>query len=139
MNLSRSMPSKRWYPVCGASSLWRAPTFVSTQCAVWATGLLWTAAGVYSRSLEHRILMSLLLVLLLGFGSLALYLYDTRDELRRGIMFMQASEIAAGFTAASDVSELPSEYAGETLSYTLYAADGALLWHSDNLQRPRRL
>ncbi|TEA79141.1 sensor histidine kinase [Allopusillimonas ginsengisoli] len=94
---------------------------------------------MYSRSLEHRILMSLLLVLLLGFGSLALYLYDTRDELRRGIMFMQANEIAAGFTAASDVSELPSEYAGETLSYTLYAADGGLLWHSDNLQHPRRL
>jgi len=94
---------------------------------------------MYSRSLERRILLSLLLVFTLGFGSLALYLYDTRDELRRSVMFIQASEIASGLDAESDFSSLPREYAGGELSYTLYSAQGEVLWRSDNLQRPRRM
>jgi len=91
------------------------------------------------RSLRCRVLISLLVVLMLGFGALALYLYDTRDQLRRSIMFIQAQAIGAGYTAGSDFSTLPTHYAGSELSYTLYAADGQLLWHSANLERPRRL
>lgn len=84
-------------------------------------------------------LVALLGVFILGFGSLALYLYDTRDELRRSIMFIQAQEIAAGLNAQSDLSQLPSHYAGGELSYTLYSAAGTPLWHSSNLTRPRKL
>lgn len=36
------------------------------------------------RSLRWRLLTALLLVFALGFGNLAIYLYGTRDELRRG-------------------------------------------------------
>lgn len=92
-----------------------------------------------SGSLERRILIALLGVFVLGFCSLAIYLYDTRDELRRSVMFIQAEEIASGFTADSDPDLLPSHYAGGELSYTLYSSTGEALWHSDNLERPRRL
>lgn len=91
------------------------------------------------RSLTFRVLVSLLLVFMLGFGALALYLYDTRDELRRVVMFIQAQEIGRDLTADSDFSRLPERYAGGELSYTLYSADGKPQWHSANLQRPRRL
>jgi signal transduction histidine kinase len=91
------------------------------------------------RSLRCRVLISLLVVLMLGFGVLALYLYDTRDQLRRSIMLIQAQAIGAGYTASSDLSTLPTHYAGSELSYTLYSADGQPLWHSANLDRPRRL
>lgn len=91
------------------------------------------------RSLRCRVLISLLAVLMLGFGVLALYLYDTRDELRRCVMFIQAQEIGAGMDAQSDFSKLPKHYAGGELSYTLYTADGKALWHSANLERPRKL
>lgn len=90
-------------------------------------------------SLERRMLVALTSVFILGFVGLAVYLYDTRDELRRSIMFIQAQEIAAGLTAQSDLSTLPSHYAGGELSYTLYSADGIPLWYSSNLKRPRRL
>jgi two-component system sensor histidine kinase QseC len=71
------------------------------------------------RSLRCRVLISLLVVLMLGFGVLALYLYDTRDQLRRSIMLIQAQAIGAGYTASSDLSTLPTHYAGSELSYTL--------------------
>jgi signal transduction histidine kinase len=90
-------------------------------------------------SLKCRVLVSLLLVFASGFGVLALYLLDTRDELRRGIMFIQAREIGAGLDAGSDLSRLPTHQAGGELSYTLYSAQGEVLWHSANLARPRRL
>lgn len=90
-------------------------------------------------SLERRVLIALLAVFVLGFCSLAIYLYDTRDELRRSLMFIQAEEIASGFSAASDPALLPSHYAGAELSYTLYSPTGEPLWHSGNLERPRRL
>lgn len=90
-------------------------------------------------SLERRILIALTGVFILGFGSLAVYLYDTRDELRRSVMFIQAQEIAAGLTAQSDMDQLPTHYAGGELSYTLYTADGIPLWHSSNLKQPRKL
>src|SRR5690606_15924400 len=32
-----------------------------------------------------------------------------------------------------------THYAGSPLSYTLYSADGTLLWYSDNLEQPRQL
>ena len=91
------------------------------------------------RSLRWRILLAMLLVFAIGFGNLALYLYGTRDALRRGVMHIQANVIAEGFTAASDPATLPRHYAGAELSYSLYDADGQLVWMSDNLERPRRL
>lgn len=91
------------------------------------------------RSLRWRLLSALLLVFALGFGNLAIYLYGTRDELRRGVMTIEAQVIADGFSAHHDPSSLPRHYAGGELSYSLYAADGRLLWMSDNLKRPRRL
>ena len=74
-----------------------------------------------------------------GAGSLALSLYDTRDQLRRVVMNIQAREISAGFTMQSDPTTLPQSYAGGELSYTLYSPEGQALWFSDNLSRPRRL
>lgn len=91
------------------------------------------------RSLRWRLLTAMLLVFALGFGNLAIYLYGTRDELRRGVMTIEAQVIADGFTASNDPASLPRRYAGGELSYSLYGADGRLLWMSENLQRPRRL
>ena len=91
------------------------------------------------RSLRWRVLLAMLVVFALGFCNLALYLYGTRDALRRGVLYIQAREIAQGFTTGADPATLPRTLAGGELSYSLYDADGKLLWMSDNLQRPRRL
>ena len=91
------------------------------------------------RSLRWRLLTAMLLVFALGFGNLAIYLYGTRDALRRSVLTIEAQVIADGFTATSNPTSLPRRYAGGELSYSLYAADGRLLWMSENLQRPRRL
>lgn len=90
-------------------------------------------------SLKRRVLVSLLAVLMLGVGALAALVYDVQDQLRRGVMFIQARELASGLSADSDFSLLPREHAGGELSYTLYSPDGDVLWYSDNLERPRRL
>lgn len=90
-------------------------------------------------SLERRVLLGMVLAFGAGAGSLALSLYDTRDQLRRVVMNIQAREISAGFTMQSDPSTLPQSYAGGELSYTLYSPEGQALWFSDNLSRPRRL
>lgn len=90
-------------------------------------------------SLRFRVLVSLLAAFLLGFGVLAYHLYDTRDQLRRGMVYIHAQEIARALTAESDFGQLPLQYMGGELSYTLYGADGHVLWYSDNLERPRRL
>lgn len=92
-----------------------------------------------ARSLERRVLLGLTLTFAAGIGALALSLYDTRDQLRRVTMSIQAREISAGFTLQSDPASLPKSYAGGELSYTLYSPEGQALWYSDNLQRPRRL
>jgi len=83
--------------------------------------------------------VSLLAAFLLGFGVLAYHLFDTRDQLRRGMAYIHAQEIAAGLTMQSDFGRLPLRHAGGELSYTLYDPDGKVLWFSDNLERPRRL
>lgn len=90
-------------------------------------------------SLAARIFASLLLVGLLCFGSLLWYLHNTRDELRYSTLLLQAQEIAQGFTASSDFNVLPKQYAGGELFYTLYDAQGAVLWHSPDLPRPLRM
>ncbi|NYT22612.1 HAMP domain-containing histidine kinase [Alcaligenaceae bacterium] len=91
------------------------------------------------RSLASRIFAALLLVSLLGFGSLLWHLYNTRDELRYSTLLLQAQEIAQGLTSASDLSLLPREYAGGELYYTLYDAGGKAMWHSRNLPRALRM
>ena len=92
-----------------------------------------------SRSLERRVLLGLTLAFVAGVGALGLSLYDTRDQLRRVTMNIQAREISAGFSMRSDPSQLPKTYAGGELSYTLYSPSGQVLWFSDNLKSPRRL
>lgn len=91
------------------------------------------------RSLRLRILVALLLVFALGFGNLAIHLYGTRDELRRTMLELQAHAVTEGIRDESDMSRLPLSYAGEPLGYTLYSAQGELLWFSENLDRPSRL
>ncbi len=91
------------------------------------------------RSLASRVFAALLLVSMMGFGSLLWHLYDTRDQLRYSTLLLQAQEIAHGMTASSDLNSLPHEYAGGELYYTLYDAQGKALWHSDNLPRPLRM
>ena len=90
-------------------------------------------------SLRRRLLISLLLMLALGFCALALSLFDTRDELRRISLFLQAEEIARGFQADDSLDNLPLHYAGGEMSYSLYSAQGQLLQASSHLQSPRRL
>ena len=90
-------------------------------------------------SLRWRLLTAMLLVFALGFVNLAIYLYGTRDELRRAVVMIEAQVIADGFTVGSDPSTLPRQRTGGELSYTLYSAHGTRLWMSENLQRPRRL
>lgn len=91
------------------------------------------------RSLRLRILVALLLVFALGFGNLAVHLYGTRDELRRTVLELQAHAVTEGLRGVSDMGRLPLSYAGAPLGYTLYSAQGAVLWVSKNLDRPRRL
>ncbi|HAQ73378.1 MAG TPA: two-component sensor histidine kinase, partial [Pseudomonas sp.] len=91
------------------------------------------------RSLYRRILVALLVVFMLGFGNIAVHLYGTRDELRRVVLSLQARAVSEGLRSDSDLSTLPRDYAGAELGYTLYSADGQLLWFSENLKRPRRL
>ena len=90
-------------------------------------------------SLKGRVLMGLTLSFAAGVGALLLSLYDTRDQLRRATMFIQAREIADGFTMESDPQTLPKSYADAELSYTLYSPTGQVLWFSDHLKSPRRL
>ncbi|WP_027013993.1 sensor histidine kinase [Comamonas composti] len=90
-------------------------------------------------SLKRRVLLGLTLAFAAGAGALALSLYDTRDQLRRATMLIQAQEIAAGFSMQSDPASLPKSYAGGELSYTLYSPQGQVLWFSENLKSPRRL
>ena len=91
------------------------------------------------RSLRLRILVALLLVFALGFGNLAIHLYGTRDELRRTMLELQAHAVTEGIRDERDMSRLPLSYAGEPLGYTLYSAQGEVLWFSENLDRPSRL
>lgn len=100
-----------------------------------------TARTVNKRafSLRGRLLISLLLMLALGFCALALSLFDTRDELRRISLFLQAEEIARDFSPAESLDSLPRQYAGGEISYSLYSAQGELLQTSSNLESPRRL
>ncbi|WP_432787249.1 sensor histidine kinase [Oligella sp. MSHR50489EDL] len=84
-------------------------------------------------------LISLVIAFLLGFGILALHLFDARDQLRRGMVFIQAQALAADLTADSDFGQLPLNHAGGEFSYTLYDAEGQMQWYSSNLERPRRL
>src|SRR5690554_271687 len=90
-------------------------------------------------SLRCRVLVSLLVAFLLGFGVLAYHLFDTRDQLRRGMVYIHAREIADDFLAHREPGRLPLRYAGGELSYTLYDSDGVVVWYSSNLERPRRL
>ncbi|HCA17761.1 MAG TPA: two-component sensor histidine kinase [Alcaligenes faecalis] len=90
-------------------------------------------------SLRRRLLISLLLMLALGFAALAVSLFDTRDELRRISLFLQAEEIARDFQPEDSLDTLPPYYAGGEMSYSLYSAQGKLLQASANLASPRRL
>lgn len=92
-----------------------------------------------AHSLRCRLLVSLLVAFLLGFGVLAYHLFDTRDQLRRGMVYIHAREIADDYLAHRDPGRLPLRHAGGELSYTLYDQDGTAIWHSSNLERPRRL
>lgn len=90
-------------------------------------------------SLRRRVLLSMMVVITVWAVCLSLYLYGTRDVLRRGLMHGQAKEIAAGFLASGDTALLPAEYGGGAVSYTLYGPDGTLLWMSPDRSRPLRL
>lgn len=92
-----------------------------------------------AHSLRCRVLVSLLAAFLLGFGVLAYHLFDTRDQLRRGMVYIHAQEMAAEFAAHLDPGRLPLRHGGGELSYTLYDAGGGVVWYSSNLERPRRL
>lgn len=90
-------------------------------------------------SLRGRVLVALLLVFALGFANLAVHLYGTRDELRRAVLTIQARAVSDGVAGKADVNRLPLTYGGGELAYTLFAADGEVLWFSENLDGPRRL
>lgn len=91
------------------------------------------------RSLHRRVLIALLVVFVLGFGNVAVHLYGTRDELRRAVLSIQARAVSEGMRSDGDLSALPRSYGGAELGYTLYSAEGQLLWFSENMERPRRL
>lgn len=91
------------------------------------------------QSLRSRTLIALLLVFVMGLGISAIQLYGTRDELRRAVLLIQAGIVSQGFSATQDVETLPRYYAGDQMSYTLYATDGSLLDYSEHMPRPSRL
>lgn len=90
-------------------------------------------------SLRRRVLLSMIAVIVLCMACMSLYLHGTRDVLRRGLMLIQAKEIAADFIATGDLARLPRMHAGGEVSYTLYSATGEALWISPDLARPLRL
>lgn len=94
---------------------------------------------MFKASLRGRILVALLLMLALSIISLCVLLYGTRDALRRGVIQLQAQDIAKQYEQTHDVNALPSVYAEGEMSYSLYSAQGQLLWMSANLEHPRRL
>lgn len=96
-------------------------------------------AAPMRRSLRGRVLVALLLVFALGFANLAVHLYGTRDELRRAVLTIQARAVSEGVGGKADVNRLPLTYGGAELAYTLFSADGEVLWFSENLDGPRRL
>ncbi|PCC98122.1 sensor histidine kinase [Halopseudomonas pelagia] len=91
------------------------------------------------QSLRRRMLIALLLVFVMGLGISAIQLYGTRDELRRAVLLIQAGTLSQGFSAEQNIETLPRHYAGDQMSYTLYAADGSLLDYSAHMPRPSRL
>lgn len=91
------------------------------------------------RSLRWRVLIALLLVFALGFGISVVHLYGTRDELRRALLLIQAEAASSGFSRDHSLSNLPREFAGGELGYTLYGPEGQLVSFSDYLGRPRKL
>lgn len=90
-------------------------------------------------SLRRRLVLSFGLVFLLGLVAVVLYLLDARDQIRRSVIYIQAQELGKTMTARSSPHELPSEYAGSPMAYTLYDVDGQLLWYSGFLGRPLKL
>jgi len=113
------------------------PWFASTRCAVWATAcaLCEQARLQSARAITDQPFADAGL----GLCTLALSLFDTRDELRRISLFLQAEEIARDFKPSESLDSLPRQYAGGEMSYSLYSAEGELLQASSNLASPRRL
>lgn len=87
-------------------------------------------------SLRRRLLLSFAVLLLLGLGGVVLYLWDAKDQIRRSIIYIQAQELGKGISVHSTPDDLPTEYAGSPMAYTLYDAGGQMLWYSGFLGRP---
>ncbi len=88
------------------------------------------------RSLQGRVFLAAVVVFMLGFASVILFVYESGAYLRLSLMQLQATEIAAGFSSASDPRRLPATHAGGALSYTLYDGQGGLLWYSPDRSGP---
>ena len=90
-------------------------------------------------SLRRRLLLSMCVIIVVCVAGMTLYLHGTRDVVRRGLVFIQAQEVAADFIASGDTARLPAFYAGGEMSYTLYSAERDVLWVSSDRSRPLRL
>lgn len=90
-------------------------------------------------SLRWRVLFSMVVVVAVCATCMSLYLHGTRDVLRRGLAFLEARDAVAAFVESRDTAQLPAVHAGGDMSYTLYSADGAVLWMSADRSRALRL
>ncbi|THU05116.1 HAMP domain-containing histidine kinase [Lampropedia puyangensis] len=91
------------------------------------------------RSIQSRMLL-VLVPLLLGISlGVAWYLQQPRDAIRRSMLFLQLPEITQKFEQSLNPADLPAQFMGGRLVYTLYAANGQLQWVYPSDERPRRL
>lgn len=89
--------------------------------------------------IQSRILLVLLPMVGLVVAGVIWYLMQTRDAVRRSLLFLQLPEITGAFVQSGDPADLPGRFMGSELVYTLYDGEGRLLWVRPEGERPRRL
>ncbi|OED42738.1 hypothetical protein ACH42_11690 [Endozoicomonas sp. (ex Bugula neritina AB1)] len=100
---------------------------------------LLASSRTLSRSLAVRILASLIAMLLMVSSILCLYMLDISKHIRRSLAHIQATSIAHNYNISGNIHDLPLKYEGQRLDYTLYSADGDVLYFSEHIEKPRRL
>lgn len=86
-----------------------------------------------------RLVIALVCMLISGLLLSATYMYQTTGELRRTLVHVEAQRIVSGVTEQTDLTTLPLKLGTDTVEYTLYSANGEVIWYSKNLTKPLKL
>ncbi|AFJ02506.1 Signal transduction histidine kinase [Methylophaga frappieri] len=88
--------------------------------------------------LNRRISIALIVMVVVSFVIIAYSFFLNTDGIRRVVAFFEARILTAGYTADSELEQLPIRLGNKNIAYTLYDTDGKVLWMSENLHRPLR-